>query len=277
MTSCGLTNLATCIPEKFFGFLLSIFNAPLEALIKLTKGMLTEPVNINLFFSLWAIIVYIISMFYGLFFLFAGFNFLISGYDVVKREKAKMWLRNIVLMIIFVQASFLIYDLIIELGSLLTSGVIGMIKPEFFLLNADNLGSFALQFVLAPFYLITVIITVLLLGFRYLMVSIGVVMFPFALFFYFIPPLQNYGKMILNVLLIFIFLTFFDAIILLGASALLSIPLFADFKIIIVTSAFGTVNLLMIFMILFALTKAAFSVTNSEVGKTVTKAVKYLV
>ena len=101
MTECGLTDLAICLPQKFFEFLLSILNAPLQPLLDLTKNLLTEPVNISLFYSLWAVIIYVISLFYGLFMLFAGFNFLISGYEASKRENAKMWFRNVILMIIF--------------------------------------------------------------------------------------------------------------------------------------------------------------------------------
>mgnify|MGYP001595779206 FL=1 len=86
---CGLTNLATCIPQKFFEFILTIINAPLQPFLPLTKNLLSAPVNIEVFISLWAIIIYILSIFYGLFLIFAGFNFMISGYSAEKRERAK--------------------------------------------------------------------------------------------------------------------------------------------------------------------------------------------
>ena len=72
---CGLANLATCIPQKFFEFLHGLINAPLQPFLSLTKNLLSEPVNIQVFISLWAIIVYILSIFYGLFLILAGFNF----------------------------------------------------------------------------------------------------------------------------------------------------------------------------------------------------------
>lgn len=109
------------------------------------------------------------------------------------------------------------------------------------------------------------------------MVSIGVVLFPIGLFMYFIPPLQSYGKMILNLLLVGIFVPFFVAILLFGASALMNVGVFGSFKIVLVMVAFLSVNLLLIGLLLFAMLKAVFGVLNSEVGRDVKSAVKYLV
>lgn len=276
LVECGLTNLATCLPQKFFEFIVSLLNAPLQPLLKLVQTLLTEPANVNTFQPLWAVIVYVISLFYGLFFLFAGFNLLISGYDSAKREKAKYWLRNVVLMIIFVQASFLIYSLLLELGSLMTTGVINIIDPKFFLLTVDNIPNIGLQMALLIPYIITLVITIIFLGLRYLFAVVGVVFFPFALFFCFIPPLQSYGKLILNFLLVLIFLPFFAAVILFGASALLKISLFANFKIVLAIVAFTSINFLMILLIIFAIIKAAMSVLHSDVGRGIKTAVKYL-
>ncbi len=277
MSECGLTNLAVCLPEKFFEFIANLLNAPIQPLLSFIKSLLTQPTDVTVFYPLWSIIVYIISLFYGLFFLFAGFNFMISGYDAAKREKAKYWLQNVVLMVLFVQASFVIYELIIELSSLLTTGVLEMIDQNFFLMTADNITNFGLQLLLLIPYVIILIFTVLTLALRYFFVVIGVVFFPFAMFFYFIPPLQQYGKMILNTLLIIIFIPFFCAIVLLGGSALLQIPLFENYKIVLVTVAFLAVNLLIMFLLIFALIKAAFGAADSTFGKELKAAAKYLI
>ena len=96
------------------------------------------------------------------------------------------------------------------------------------------------------------------------------------MFFYFIPPLQSYGKLITNLLLVVIFVPFFDAVVLFGASALLKIPVFTNFKIVLTIVAFTAVNLLMILLIIFAIIKAATSVLDSDMGRGIKKAVKYL-
>ncbi len=276
LVECGLTNLATCLPEKFFEFIISLLNTAIQPLLKLVQTLLTEPANVNTFQPLWAVIVYVISMFYGLFFLFAGFNLMISGYDSAKREKAKYWLRNVVLMIIFVQASFLIYSSILELSSLMTAGVINIIDPKFFLMTLDSGLNFGLQLSLLIPYIATLVTTIILLGLRYLFAIVGIVFFPIAMFFYFIPPLQSYGKLITNLLLVIIFVPFFDAVMLFGASALLKIPVFTNFKIVLTIVAFTAVNLLMILLTIFAIIKAATSVLDSDMGRGIKKAVKYL-
>ena len=68
MTECGLTNLATCLPEKFFEYLSGMLTAPVQPLLNLARDLLSQPVNLTLFQPLWSLIVYLISVFYGLFF-----------------------------------------------------------------------------------------------------------------------------------------------------------------------------------------------------------------
>jgi len=133
-----------------------------------------------------------------LFILFAGFNFIISGYNAEKRERAKEWLQNTILMILFVQTSFLVYTVIAELAAGLTSGIVGMIDQSFFLFTLDSLVNVFLQIVLGIFYIIILFITMIAFSINYLLASIGVLFFPFGLFFYFIPPLRDIGRFIIN-------------------------------------------------------------------------------
>jgi len=277
MSECGLTNLAYCIPEKIVEFMLEILNGALQPMLSFINSLLTEPVNISILQSFWALIIYIISLFYGLFFLFAGVNLLISGHDVVKREKAKQWITNVVLMVIFVQASFFIYSLMVEVSSLLTIGVMNIIDPDFFLLTTDSIVNVGLEVLLALPYALILVITIILLALRYLLALVGILFFPIALFFYFIPPLQAYGKMIINVITVILFLPFFEAMILFASSALLSISLFENFKIVVMISAFVLVNFLMIFLVIFAALKAVMSIINSDIGSTMKVAAKAMI
>jgi len=271
---CGLLNLATCIPEKLYDYFLNIINAPIQPLLTFTKSLLTEPVNISLFGSVWAIIIYILSMFYGLLLMYSGFNFMISGYDAVKREKAKEWFRNIFIMMILIQMSYFIYSLVIDMNSLMTSGIINMTDEKFFLLTADNLINLGLQFFLGIFYVLTLIFSVIFLALRYIIVAIGVVFIPIGVFFYFIPPLNSYGRLILNFLGICIFVTFFDSLILLAGSKLVELSIFANFKIVVMISVFSIANFLMFYLMFFSALKSAFK-TGESVAGTVASVAKY--
>ena len=272
---CGLLNLASCIPQKLYDFFINILNAPISPLLNLTKSLLTEPVELSLFAPIWAIMIYVISLFYGILMLYSGFNFMVSGHDTVRRANAKEWFKNIFIMIVLVQASFFIYAAIVDIGSLLTAGVINLIDDNFFKLTTDNIINIGLQFFFALFYVIVLIITVILLVFRYIIVAVGVVFAPIAIFFYFIPPLRDYGKLILNFLGICIFITFFDAIIFLVCSKLIEIALFENFKILVMITAFSISNILMFYLMFFSAIKSAFGVSQKGVG--VVKAVGKLV
>ena len=271
---CGLLNLATCIPQKLFDFMLGLFNAPIQPLLNLTKSLLTEPVNLAPFGSLWAIIMYIISLFYGLLLMYAGFNFMISGYDVIRREKAKIWFRNILIMIVLVQMSYFIYSTFIDMNSLMTSGLVNMIDSRFFLLTADNIVNLGLELFFGFLYVATLLISVLFLTLRYVLVALGVILIPVGIFLYFIPPLNSYGKLILNFFGICIFITFFDSLILLAGSKIIEIPIFENFKILVMITCFSIVNFLMFYLMLFSALKSAVKAGESVAG-TVASVAKY--
>ena len=270
---CGLTNLAVCLPEKFFGYLLEIVNAPLQPFLTLTKNLLSEPVNIDSFVPLWAIIVYVISLFYGIFIAIAGFNFIISGYSAEKRELAKEWLKNIILMVVFVQASYYLYSLLLELSSAMTAGVLNSIDPNFFLLTIDNIRNIGMEITLAVPYLFTLLLTIILLTLRYLLAASGVLFFPIGLFFHFIPSLKSFGKLIMNILLVIIFMPFFQSLALLAASKIVLFSAFDNYKILVMTTSFILINISMILLVAFAAIKAAFSVIKSDEAK----AISYIV
>ena len=105
-------------------------------------------------------------------------------------------------------------------------------------------------------------------------VAFGVAFFPIGLFLYFIEPIRSYGKLILNFLGVSIFVTFFDAIILLVSSQLVEIPFFANFKLLLMSAAFWMCNILMIYLMFFAAIKSAFK-TGGKVAATVGKVAKY--
>lgn len=258
--ACSLINLGSCLPQVFFEFLLTIFNAPISPFLQLVLKLLSTPIDTSLFFTLWVIIVYMLSMFYALLLVASGFTFMISGYDSSKRENAKEWLRNIVIMIILIQTSFFLYKLVIDLSSAMTSAALSLINQDFFLISVNDISDLSLALVFGLVYLLTLVITTLILTLRYAIVTVGVTLFPIAIFFYFFHPLKQYGSLILNFLGITIFVTFFDAILLVGFSQLVTVGIFSDMKILVLITAFLCIDLLMSFLLVFALVKSCFGV-----------------
>ncbi len=269
---CGLTNLASCLPEKMYEYLLVIINAPLLPLLAFIEVLLTADVSISLFQGVWSVIRYILSFFYLFFFVYSGYIFLTSNANPIRRAQAKDMLRNTFLMILLIQGSFYIYDLVLSISTTLTSTILSTINPHFFLLTADNIVNIGLELLLSTAYAITLLVTVVMLVLRYLMASFGVVLFPIGLFCYFIPPLKGYGKFIINLLGIFIFITFIDLLIILACSMLIEVPLFENFKIIVMITCFSTVNYTLWLAIKFALKKS----TNVSIKDDISRAAKYI-
>ncbi len=266
MADCALLNLGTCLPQKFFEYLLSILNAPINRFMALNLNLLSERISITVFSDFWVIIVYMLSMFYALLLLATGFSFMMSGHDVVKRENSKQWLRNIVIMIILIQSSFFIYQLAIDLSANMTSATLSLLDRNFFNISLDGITDVALQLPFSLLYITTLITSSLILTIRYAIVAIGVVLFPLAIFFYFFNPLKQYGVLVLNFLGISIFVTFLDSILLIGFSKLAEVDVFSGMKILILICSFMIINIFMLSLMFFSIVKAGFSV-YSDVKK----------
>ncbi|HLC78258.1 MAG TPA: hypothetical protein VJH92_03980 [Candidatus Nanoarchaeia archaeon] len=270
---CSLSNLGACLTENFFEYLLSIIlSGPLVPLLLFIEKLFTASISINLFHNIWNMVIYILSFFYIFFFLYSGYVFLTKSNDPIKRAHAKEMLQNTMLMMVLINGSFYIYKLILDLSSILNASIISMVKPTFFLLTADNYVNIGLQFMLSWVYGITLLFTTIMLTIRYVVVSFGVVLLPIAIFLYFIPPLKGYGQFLLNMLGIFIFVAFIDLLIILGCSMLVEIPLFANFKIIVMITCFLLINYTLWLAIKFALTKSA----NGSMKDDLKQAAKYI-
>ncbi|MBS3087277.1 hypothetical protein J4226_01670 [Candidatus Pacearchaeota archaeon] len=257
MATCGITNLGSCLVENLFEFLLYILNLPIKALLILINNLMIEPVNIELFASTWAIIIYILSLFYGIIILITGFRFMLSGNSPEQREKAKRELMNNILMIVFVQASFFLYKIILEIISSISTVIFNLIPQTFFLITIDNLNNIGLELILVIPYLAVLVTTLIFLTLRYICVGIGVVLFAIGIFFYFIGPLKQYGKLIINYLAVLATLPILYSIIFLASSKFLELPIFSGMKIIVMIGAFALVDITTIFLVLFVIIKAA--------------------
>jgi len=222
---------------------------------------------IESFKPIWQIIVYILSIFYGLLLLYSGIKFIISGYSPEQREFAKEWMMNIIIMIVFVQSSYFLYSLLNDLASNLSIGVIGMINPDFFLATATDSASMKVTLILQIPYIILLLVSVILLAVRYLLVSAGIFLFPIGIFLYFIPPLRGYGKFLMNIIFLCMFLPFFQSIILLAGSLISELPVFSTFKTLILAAIFLIINVMFYWAMYYIVTTSAQGISNSTAGK----------
>ncbi len=269
--NCGLTNLASCLPEKIYDYFLVLINAPLIPLLGLIQLLLTADISIDIFHGVWSVIRYILSFFYVFLFLYAGFIFITSSSNPIRRTQAKEIIKDTFIMIILIQGSFYIYDMVLGLNSILSNSILTMIEPEFFLITVDNIVNVGLELFFSVAYAITLFLTVLLLIMRYIVVSLGVVFFPIGIFCYFVPPLRSYGRFIIHLLGVFIFVTFFDLLIILACSMIIEAPIFASIKILVMIACFSIVN-----YTLWKTIKLVFGKAVDNAGDKLSDAIKYV-
>lgn len=270
MSSCGITNLGSCLVEKLFEFIIYLLNLPIKSLLAMINNLMIEPVNIQIFAGTWSVVIYILSLFYGIFLLVIGFRFLVSGHSPEQREKAKRGLTNILIMMILIQISFFLYGLFLQVVSSITAVIYKMIPSSFFLLTPGGFANIGLELVMIIPYIIILIIAIIFLALRYICVGMGVVLFAIGIFCYFIEPLESYGKLILNYLGVLMALPFFYSIILLASSKFLETKVFSSMKILVMIGGFGLIDILTTLLILFVALKAV----NSAPVKSVTTVVK---
>lgn len=265
--SCDITDLPSCMMDALTQFVLSVLNAPIKPVLAALKYLVSTPVTLDLLHPIWAAMVYVISVFYGLFILAAGFNFIISGTTPERRARAKEWLQNAILMMLFVQSSFLIYSLISQIASSLTSGIVGMIDPSFFLFTIDDALSTALQLTFGVFYLFTIIITLILLAINYLACLAGAIFFPFGAFFYFIPPLRDIGKFILSSTIFVLFIPFFSSLLLLVNSEIIKIGFYDTLKIFFMIGGFWGINIGILLIAVLAIVRAVMGLLRTDIAR----------
>ncbi len=262
----GLGGTLGNIPSQVLGVFGNAFKGSLisfnDPLMQFSQTLLTSNPDPNGLYPWWQSTILVISSFYLLLFLVIGFMFLFSSLNPEKRMEAKEWLKNAFVMIVLVNLSFVLYSLILELATAITqfmwiSGFQNFFDPQVF----SNMGAGMLLT-----YGLAVLLTAVTLFIRHVFLLIGVVLFPIAIFLYFVPPLKVWGRMIFNLIGIALFTQFIDVVIFVASNQAMiqfagnaganSVPALAFIIIFIVN----------ILLMVYAILKSVFSMTeNSKV------------
>ncbi|HLC92473.1 MAG TPA: hypothetical protein VJH23_02080 [archaeon] len=262
-TSNDLNKTTMSIPDIILGMIKETAKESIKSfnktLMEFTKHVLSNNPDVEGLKGWWQSIVTIISSFYLLVFLIAGFMFLFAGIDLSKREQAKHWLTNAIKMIIGVNISFALYQIILELATAITQFIWISGFDSFFSEAAYANAGFALLF----FYAATIAIAAITLFLRYLFLMLGVVLFPIAIFLFYTPKLENWGKMILNLLGGALFMQFIDVIMFVAANQILLEPAGTNGQSFVIPLGFSIVAIVNILIIAYAILKSAFSVAEN--------------
>lgn len=214
----GVASLPNDLLSLFVGQLKLEMKEFITPLMALAKMLITANPDISAMQPLWQDIVNIISLFYLMLFLIAGLMLLFGSFDSEKRASAKIWFRNSIIIIIAVNASYMFYTLLLDLGSAVSLYLWSAeLDP---LLTADAIGIGAGISMLITFTVVA-ILAFITLFIRYLFLFMATALVPIAVFLYFIPPLRAWGSIILNLIGAAVFMQVLDVIILTGCALII--------------------------------------------------------
>ncbi len=254
-----VSNLPGEVVKAFTDFFRQEFAGFLNPLLLLAKSFLTTNPDPQLLFGLWQTIIYIISLFYLLLFLIVGLLFLFSSFDSARRATAKEWFKSSIFLVVGVNASFMFYQLFLGLGAAVANY---LWVSEFEQLFSNTLLS-SFNMILVCVYSGSALLAFVTLFVRYLVLLLGTVLFPIGIFFYFIPPLKAWGKMLFELLFAAVLMQIVDVIVFIGASAVwkqfTGAPDIAGWAPIM---AFSLIAIINSFMIVFSGMKAVNSITK---------------
>ena len=252
------------VPNGIFGLFTGWFDDSLQefdvTLLSLTGFLLATNPDPESMFDWWQSIVLIISSFYLLIFLLVGFMFMYHSINPEKRAVAKEWFKNTFLMIIGVNVSFWLYQLILELSTAITQ-FLWITGFENFFEESILAGAGTIHL---TFYLFAIGLTLLTLFIRYLFLLLSVMIFPIGIFLYFIPPLKNWGQMIFNLIGIVLAMQFIDVIIFVTANQVMFNLAGQEGATLVPALSFFLIGLMNIALFFYAITKSVFSATENS-------------
>ena len=214
----AVTNLPADLVHAVFSALSGLLVAFITPLIDVAKVLITVNIDPSHFVDLWQTIVTIISCFYLLLFVIVGLKFLFGCYDAVQRADAKEWFKKAILLVLAVNGSLLLYSLVLNLSSAIALFLWNSKFESLF--SVAKLG--ALDFIWLIIFSLFLLLALITLVLREIFLIVSVMLFPIGLFLYFIPPLKDYGSIVLNLVGVFAFMNVLDVIILIAVQLFLT-------------------------------------------------------
>lgn len=216
-----LYNLPTCIVEKFFSSLISGFVYSAKQFLENSLNFIVKGPDITLFCSPYSKIMKILESLYTIALMGVGTYYIVNATEPEKRANSKLWIQNIFFMIIALSVSFSIFKMILEINQYITSSIYNNALAN--LSIQATFSSLIFAFILSLNFILAAGVTFLTLLIRYIMIPFLLLLFPFAIFLYFIPFTKSWGSFLFKFILMIIFMTSVDAILILGLSFLFSV------------------------------------------------------
>ncbi len=279
-----LTNAIIALPGQiisaFFTFVVGGLSSAFASLRDMTFQFIFSSPDPSWFCGPYNGVLAIVDSLFALVLMGMALFFILRSGDVEGRIQAKKWMENMIVMAIVLALSFQIFVMLNGFNTYLTNSLASQSMSAIFgtPTNPSNIVFAFMMLVVADTLGMITLVTLLL---RYILMPVMLLLFPVAIFLYFIPPLQGWGKSFLKIIGVCIFMTTADALVMVGLSAMFNSldPLIANvlvrsFVTAIGFAALGFVNIALVIMALLSiLIPVGGAVVNSASFMLVRKAI----
>lgn len=215
-----LFNLPTCIVEKFFTTLVNGLVYSAKEFLENSLNFIVAGPNIDFFCSPYSQVMKVLESLYTIALMGVGAYYIASAADAEKRAKAKLWIQNLFFMIILLSFSFGIFKMILEINQYITASIYSQSFSN--MLNIQVVFSSLIFALVFSFNFVAMAwSTFFTLLLRYIMIPFLLLLFPIAIFLYFLPFTKEWGSFMLKFILLIIFMTSIDAVVVSSLSYLL--------------------------------------------------------
>jgi len=219
----AIANLPARIVDSFFSYAVSGLTSSAQQLVDASfKFMFSSP-DPMWFCTPYNGIMALVESLYSIALMGLALYFILRSNDAEGRASAKKWMENMLAMIVLLAFSFQIFSTMLDFNTYLAASAANESMKSLF--NSPlNFASSVFALVILGTATAGMMLTLLTLLLRYLLIPFLLFLFPFAIFLYFTPLTQKWGRAFLSIIAAIVFMTTFDALILLGLSSLFSSP-----------------------------------------------------
>ena len=269
-----ITNFPNCVVETFFNFLITGLESSIQNFVNLSFKLMFATPNPHWFCTPYNVVINVLEGFFSIALMALALFFIVRANDAEGRATAKKWLENLLILIIVLSFSFGLFQIILDVNSYLTANFANQSMQNVFNVSS-GLGSSIFALVMLAGICMSMFLTLSTLLIRYVSIPFLLLLFPIAIFLYFIPVTQSLGKVFLKLIVAVIFMTTIDALIIFGLTSLFNAPdpnladaVIRALLVLFGFSLLGIVNLFVFFVPLFSV------VVQNKAAKTIVQVSK---
>lgn len=271
----AITNLPASIVNAFFNFIVTGLISASHELVDVTFNFIFSSPDPHLFCAPYNAVMTLLESAYSVALMVLALYFIVRSGDAEGRANAKRWLEKMFVLIIVLSFSFQLFQAMLDFNNYLSTSLANRSMENMFS-SPGGFASAILALVLLFPMLSFMMLTMITLLTRYLMIPFMLLLFPVAIFLYFIPFTESWGKTFLKIIAMIVFMTTIDALVLIGLNTLystsdpnLAIPLISTLATLYGFGMLGIVNLVVFIMAILSVisqSKAAITVIGLGVA-----------